>query len=119
MTKSEFISTLAAATDMKKADVERVIAAAANTLSQARSEAKRILEQAQADADSLKAQTQQECETMTAAAAQKCTQTEADCAAMVARAEQEVQQRWQAFDRKANELLDQYRNTAILPSEET
>lgn len=32
MTKSEFISTLAAATDMKKSDVERVIAAAANTL---------------------------------------------------------------------------------------
>ena len=32
MTKSEFISTLAAATGMKKSDVERVIAAAANTL---------------------------------------------------------------------------------------
>lgn len=32
MTKSEFVATLAAATDMKKADVERVIAAAANTL---------------------------------------------------------------------------------------
>ena len=39
-------------------------AAAANTLSQARSEAKRILEQAQADADSLKAQTRQECSAM-------------------------------------------------------
>ena len=101
MTKSEFISTLAAATDMKKSDVERVIAAAANTLSQARSEAKRILEQAQADADSLKAQTRQE------------------CSAMVKQAEQEVQQRWQAFDHKANELLDQYRSTDGLPSEET
>ena len=67
----------------------------------------------------LKAQTQQECEAIIAAAAQKCTQTEADCAAMVARAEQEVQQRWQTFDRKANELLDQYRSTDILPSEET
>ena len=54
-------------------------ATAANTLSQARSEAKRILEQA----------------------------------------EQEVQQRWQTFDRKANELLDQYRSTDGLPSEET
>lgn len=54
-------------------------ATAANTLSQARSEAKRILEQA----------------------------------------EQEVQQRWQAFDRKANELLDQYRSTDGLLSEET
>lgn len=94
-------------------------ATAANTLSQARSEAKRILEQAQADADSLKAQAQQECDAMTVAAAQKRTQTEADCKAMVERAEQEVQQRWQAFDRKANELLDQYRSTDGLPSEET
>lgn len=94
-------------------------ATAANTLSQARSEAKRILEQAQADADSLKAQAQQECDAMTAAAAQKRTQTEADCKAMVERTEQEVQQRWQAFDRKANELLDQYRSTDGLPSEET
>ena len=94
-------------------------ATAANTLSQARSEAKRILEQAQADADSLKAQAQQECDAMTAAAAQKRTQTEADCKAMVERAEQEVQQRWQTFDRKANDLLDQYRSTDGLPSEET
>ena len=76
-------------------------ATAANTLSQARSEAK------------------QECDAMTAAAAQKRTQTEADCKAMVERAEQEVQQRWQAFDHKANELLDQYRSTDGLPSEET
>ena len=66
-----------------------------------RSEAKRILGQAQADADSLKAQTRQE------------------CSAMVEQAEQEVQQRWQAFDHKANELLDQYRSTDGLPSEET
>ena len=94
-------------------------ATAANTLSQARSEAKRILEQAQADADNLKAQAQQECDAMTADAAQKRTQTEADCKAMVEQAEQEVQQRWQAFDRKANELLDQYRSTDGLPSEET
>lgn len=76
-------------------------AAAANTLSQARSEAKRILEQAQADADSLKAQTRQE------------------CSAMVEQAEQEVQQRWQTFDRKANALLDQYRSADSQPSEET
>ena len=67
----------------------------------------------------LKAQAQQECDAMTAAAAQKRTQTEADCKAMVERAEQEVQQRWQAFDHKANELLDQYRSTDGLPSEET
>ena len=82
--------------------------AAANTLSQARSEARRILEQAQADADAL-----------TAASEQKRTQTEADCKAMMEQAEQEVQQRWQAFDRKANELLDQYRSADSLPSEET
>lgn len=93
--------------------------AAANTLSQARSEARRILEQAQADADSLKVQTQQECDALTAAAEQKRTQTEADCKAMVEQAEQEVQQRWQAFDRKVNDLLDQYRSTGSLPSEET
>ena len=68
---------------------------------QARSEAKRILEQAQADADSLKAQTRQE------------------CSAMVEQAEQEVQQRWQTFDRKANALLDQYRSADSQPSEET
>ena len=93
--------------------------AAANTLSQARSEARRILEQAQSDADILKVQTQQECDALTAAAEQKRTQTEADCKAMVEQAEQEVQQRWQAFDRKANDLLDQYRSTDGLPSEET
>ena len=93
-------------------------ATAANTFAGAQ-RAKRILEQAQADADSLKAQAQQECDAMTAAAAQKRTQTEADCKAMVERAEQEVQQRWQAFDHKANELLDQYRSTDGLPSEET
>lgn len=93
--------------------------AAANTLSQARSEARRILEQAQADADILKVQTQQECDALTAAAEQKRTQTEADCKAMVEQAEQEVQQRWQAFDRKANDLLDRYRSTGSLPSEET
>ena len=55
---------------------------------------------------------------MTADAAQKRTQPAADCKAMVERAEQEVQQRWQAFDRKANELLDQYRSTDGLPSDE-
>ena len=53
------------------------------------------------------------------AAARSRAQTEADCKAMVERAEQEVQQRWQAFDHKANELLDQYRSTDGLPSEET
>lgn len=73
---------------------------AANTLAQARSEAQRILAQAQASADSLKAQ------------------TEADCKAMVARAEQEVQQRWEAFDRRANALLEQYRGTDPLASED-
>ncbi len=73
---------------------------AANTLAQARSEAQRILAEAQAQADSLKAK------------------TKADCKAMVDRADQEVQERWQAFDRKANELLEQYRGPDILPPEE-
>ena len=114
-----FAAAQAAADDYLHSVQASLAATAANTLSQARSEAKRILEQAQADADSLKAQAQQECDAMTAAAAQKRTQTEADCKAMVERAEQEVQQRWQAFDHKANELLDQYRSTDGLPSEET
>ena len=117
-----FVAAQAAADDYLhsvQASLADTNATAANTLSQARSEAKRILEQAQADADSLKAQAQQECDAMTAAAAQKRTQTEADCKAMVEQAEQEVQQRWQAFDRKANELLDQYHSTDGLPSEET
>ena len=91
--------------------------AAANTVAQARSEAQRILAQAQADADQLKASTRQECDAMAAEAEQKRARTEADCKAMVEKAEQEVQSRWQAFDRKANELLDQYRSTDILPSE--
>ena len=115
----ELNNVFAAAQDAVQASLADTNATAANTLSQARSEAKRILEQAQADADCLKAQAQQECDAMTAAAAQKRTQTEADCKAMVERAEQEVQQRWQAFDHKANELLDQYRSTDGLPSEET
>lgn len=92
--------------------------AAANTLAQARSEAQRILEQARTEADQLKAQARQECETMEAEAEKKRAQTEVDCKAMVEKAEQEVRDRWQAFDRKANELLDQYRSPDILPPEE-
>ena len=91
----------------------------AGSIAQAALELNNVFAAARADADSLKAQAQQECDAMIAAAAQKRTQTEADCKAMVEQAEQEVQQRWQAFDRKANELLDQYRSTDGLPSEET
>ena len=80
---------------------------AANTLSQARSEAQRILAQAQREADAI-----------TTDAEHKRAQTEADCKAMVERAEQEVQSRWRDFDRRANELLDQYRSTDILPTED-
>lgn len=90
----------------------------ANTLSQARSEAQRILAQAKLDAENQKIQAQQECDAITAAAAQKRAQTEADCKAMVERAEQEVQSRWRAFDRRASELLGQYRSTDILPMED-
>lgn len=74
--------------------------AAANTLTQARSEAQHILAQAQEEADQLKARTRQECD------------------AMVEQAEQEVQSRWQAFEHKANELLEQYRSADALPSED-
>ena len=69
------------------------------------------------DADGLKAQAQQECDAMTAAAAQKRTQTEADCKAMLARTQQEIRQRWAAFDRRASELLDGYHSTEFLPEE--
>ena len=92
--------------------------AAANALrAEAKAEAEQILAQAQADAAALKARTQAECEAEAAAAAQKRKQTEADCQALLAKTQQEVKARWQAFDRKASELLDGYRGTDFLPEE--
>ena len=51
------------------------------------------------------------------AAARKRAQTEADCKAMLARTQQEIQQRWAAFDHRASELLDGYHSTEFLPEE--
>ena len=51
------------------------------------------------------------------AAARSRAQTEADCKAMLARTQQEIRQRWAAFDRRASELLDGYHSTEFLPEE--
>lgn len=63
------------------------------------------------------ARTQQQCDAETEAAARKRAQTEADCKAMLARTQQEIQQRRAAFDRRASELLDGYHSTEFLPEE--
>ena len=60
---------------------------------------------------------QQQCDAETEAAARKRAQTEADCKAMLARTQQEIQQRRAAFDRRASELLDGYHSTEFLPEE--
>ena len=70
-----------------------------------------------AEAANLKARTQQQCDAETEAAARKRAQTEADCKAMLARTQQEIQQRRAAFDRRASELLDGYHSTEFLPEE--
>ena len=51
------------------------------------------------------------------AAARSRAQTGADCKAMLARTQQEIRQRWAAFDRRASELLDGYHSTEFLPEE--
>ena len=92
--------------------------AAANALrAQAEAEAEQILVQAQTEAANLKARTQKECDEQAEAAARSRAQTEADCKAMLARTQQEIQQRWAAFDRRASELLDGYHSTEFLPEE--
>ena len=73
--------------------------------------------QAQTEAANLKARTQKECDEQAEAAARSRAQTEADCKAMLARTQQEIQQRWAAFDRRASELLDGYHSTEFLPEE--
>lgn len=90
--------------------------AAASAL-RAQAEAQQILAQAQTEAANLKARTQQQCDAETEAAARKRAQTEADCKAMLARTQQEIQQRRAAFDRRASELLDGYHSTEFLPEE--
>ena len=90
--------------------------AAASAL-RAQAEAEQILAQAQTEAANLKARTQQQCDAEVDAAARKRAQTEADCKAMLARTQQEIQQRRAAFDRRASELLDGYHSTEFLPEE--
>ena len=65
-----------------------------------------------AAANALRAQAEAEAEQILAQA-----QTEADCKAMLARTQQEIRQRWAAFDRRASELLDGYHSTEFLPEE--
>ena len=90
--------------------------AAANALrAQAEAEAEQILAQAQTEA--VKARTQKECDEQAEAAARSRAQTEDDCKAMLARTQQEIRQRWAAFDRRASELLDGYHSTEFLPEE--
>lgn len=92
--------------------------AAANALwAQAEAEAEQILAQAQTEAANLKARTRKECDEQAEAAARSRAQTEADCKAMLARTQQEIRQRWAAFDRRASELLDGYHSTEFLPEE--
>ena len=92
-------------------------AAASALRAQAEAEAQQILAQAQTEAANLKARTQQQCDAEVDAAARKRAQTEADCKAMLARTQQEIQQRWAAFDHRASELLDGYHSTEFLPEE--
>lgn len=92
--------------------------AAANALrAQAEAEAEQILAQAQTEAANLKARTQKECDEQAEAAARRRAQTESDCKVMLARTQQEIRQRWAAFDRRASELLDGYHSTEFLPEE--
>ena len=92
--------------------------AAAHALrAQAEAEAEQILAQAQTEAANLKARTRKECDEQAEAAMHKRAQTEADCRAMLARTQQEIRQRWAAFDRRASELLDGYHSTEFLPEE--
>lgn len=99
----------------------RAIAPAADTgalQAQAQMEAQQILAQAHTEADSLKAQAQQECQSMIEEAQRKRAQTEADCKALLDKTEKEVQSRWADFDRRASEVLDNYRKVDFLPEGE-
>ena len=90
---------------------------AANKNTDAEAEAEQNLAQAQTEAANLKARTRKECDEQAEAAARSRAQTEADCKAMLARTQQEIRQRWAAFDRRASELLDGYHSTEFLPEE--
>lgn len=75
----------------------------AGSIAQAALELNKVFEAAQAAADEYVASVR--------------AQTEADCKAMLARTQQEIRQRWAAFDRRASELLDGYHSTEFLPEE--
>ena len=91
----------------------------AGSIAQAALELNNVFAAAQAAADDYLHSVQASLADTNATAANTLSQARSEAKRILEQAEQEVQQRWQAFDRKANELLDQYRSTDGLPSEET
>ena len=91
----------------------------AGSIAQAALELNNVFAAAQAAADDYLHSVQASLPDTHATAANPLSQARRAAKRILEQAEQEVQQRWQAFDRKANELLDQYRSTDGLPSEET
>ena len=91
----------------------------AGSIAQAALELNNVFAAAQAAADDYLHSVQASLADTNATAANTLSQARSEAKHILEQAEQEVQQRWQTFDRKANELLDQYRSTDGLPSEET
>ncbi len=91
----------------------------AGSIAQAALELNNVFAAAQAAADDYLHSVQASLADTNATAANTLSQARSEAKRILEQAEQKVQQRWQAFDRKANELLDQYRSTDGLPSEET
>ena len=91
----------------------------AGSIAQAALGLNNVFAAAQAAADDYLHSVQASLADTNATAANTLSQARSEAKRILEQAEQEVQQRWQAFDRKANELLDQYRSTDGLPSEET
>ena len=91
----------------------------AGSIAQAALELNNVFAAAQAAADDYLHSVQASLADTNATAANTLSQARSEAKRILEQAEQEVQQRWQAFDRKANELLDQYRSTDGLLSEET
>ena len=91
----------------------------AGSIAQAALELNNVFAAAQAAADDYLHSVQASLADTNATAANTLSQARSEAKRILEQAEQEVQQRWQTFDRKANELLDQYRSTDGLLSEET
>lgn len=91
----------------------------AGSIAQAALGLNNVFAAAQAAADDYLHSVQASLADTNATAANTLSQARSEAKRILEQAEQKVQQRWQAFDRKANELLDQYRSTDGLPSEET